>query len=86
MEGPPIHVPIQDPELLAALGSYAQNMGQIGLTETIALANIFARRNPSLMAMQMAGNAPAGGKAGMRGRFPNTGSSGGAMKRKYNQQ
>jgi hypothetical protein len=46
LECPPVH--IQDPELTAALGEYAQNLGPIGAKETKALATVFAKRAYSL--------------------------------------
>lgn len=62
MECPPIHIPIQDPELQAALGEYITNMGQIGLQETKDLANLFARRAfaafPNLFGRQMIAPLP----------------------------
>jgi hypothetical protein len=44
MECPPIQIQAQDPELHAALGESLKNMGVIGVNETRALANLFARR------------------------------------------
>jgi hypothetical protein len=45
LECPPIS--IQDPELVFSLGASIKTMGAIGLKETKAIANLFARRSPS---------------------------------------
>lgn len=43
-EGPPVHLPIADPELLQALGESIQTMGLIGIQETKNLVTLFTQR------------------------------------------
>lgn len=76
LECPPIA--IQEPELLHALGEYAQNLGPIGVKETKSLATLFAKRaytiNPNLLPGRQQG---FGGGGGRNFRGGNAGGGGG---------